>query len=97
MKVRERKNCLVKGERVARQEMRMICWSAITLRAGVMLHGGIKEKETRIDRDNERTRGGIKKRMLYVCVRARALCAIHTHVHTQRSNFNVHIGCTRTR
>jgi len=47
-KERERKRMkrLVKGERVACREMRMICWSAITLRAGVMPHGGIKEKET---------------------------------------------------
>lgn len=37
--------CLVKGERVACQEMRMIRRSAITLRAGVMLHEGTKEKE----------------------------------------------------
>lgn len=41
---------LVKGERVACQEMRMIRWSAITLRAGVMPHGGTKEKETRTER-----------------------------------------------
>lgn len=75
----------VKGERVACREMRMIRWSAITLRAGVMPHGGTKEKETRIDRDNERTRGDMK-RGCYVC-----MCLAYTHMwtrrHIQRSSF----------
>lgn len=75
----------VKGERVACREMRMIRWSAITLRAGVMPHGGTKEKETRIDRDNERTRSGMK-RGCYVC-----MCPAYTHMwtrrHIQRSSF----------
>lgn len=59
---------------MAYQEIRMIRWSAITLRAGVMSHGGMKEKETRTDRDNERTRGGMKRRC-YMCVP----CAMYTH------------------
>lgn len=70
---------LVKGERVACQEMRMIRWSAITLHAGVMPHGGMKEKETATDRDNERTRGGMKRRC-YMCVP----CAVYTRMCTYR-------------
>lgn len=52
----------------------MIRWSAIILRAGVMPHEGMKEKETRTDRDNERTRGGMKRRC-YMCV-----ASMYTHV-----------------
>ena len=83
----------MKGERVACQEMRMIRWSAITLRAGVMLHRGMKKKETGTDRDNERTRDG-KKRGCYMCV---LYAMTHTHVHVQRNCFNVCIECTRAR
>lgn len=62
----------------------MIRWSAITLRAGVMLHGETKEKETGTDRDNERTRGGMK-RGCYTCV----LCAMsHTCAYTEK-----HLQC----
>lgn len=95
---RERENKrLVKGERVACQEMRMIRWSAITLRAGVMPHGGMKEKETRTDRDNERTRGGMKRRC-YMCVS----CAMYTHIcaHTEKQlqcAHRVHTSALRKR
>lgn len=65
----------------------MIRWSAITLRAGVMPHGGTKEKETRIDRDNERTRGGMK-RGCYVC-----MCPAYTHMWTRRETYREAASC----
>lgn len=58
----------------------MIRWSAITLRAGVIPHGGIKEKDTRIDKDNEGTRGGMKRRCyMYVP------CTMYTHTYVAQT------------
>lgn len=91
----------MKGERVACQEMRMIRWSAITLRAGVMPHGGIKEKETRTDKDNERTRGGMKRRCymrvamyIHVCIyrEAVSMCGQGAHERIEKKREGVERG-----